>query len=204
MNQLLNVNAMLVIAFCVLTGCSKQSYRVKVNVASTSGYGVVLYNFPVSKNYTGYTNIDLKDSVIYVHPNVPGEWTGLVVLPPFKNFEGKKLPESIEIEYQYAKLSECSISYLEYPFEYGHGGVRKKVLGQKYYTKDKCEKWDLLSDKKYKQKVDLKQLNESKEMKLLGSRKSNGNRIGVVLHIEFRDDGSLSTRLENTISNIWK
>ncbi|ABD82039.1 hypothetical protein [Saccharophagus degradans] len=202
--QFLNIYLMLVITFSVLAGCSKQSYSVKVNVASTSGYGVVLYNFPVSQSYAGYVNVDLNDPVIYVHPNVPGEWTGLVVLPPFKDFEGEKLPDSINVEYQYAELSECSTSYLEYPLEFERSGKPKRVLDQKYYTKRHCKKWHLLPDKRYNQEVDLTKLNESQEMKLLGSRKSNGNRIGVVLHIEFRDDGSLRARLENTTHNMWK
>ena len=195
-----------VLAACfVLEGCSKpQSYSVYVNVVSTNGYGVVLYDFPVARDSQRYNTVDLSLSEFRVHPITPGSWEGLTVLPAFAGYEGRKLPDNITIKYQYAELSDCDSSYLEHPKKMDASGLNYLTGEKKYYTKHKCKTWNLLADRLYTKEVNLTALNSSKEMRLIGKKNHNGHRIGARLHIEFADDGSLSTRLENTTNNPWK
>ncbi len=198
-----NLCLILIIACLVLTGCSSRTYTIRANVISSQGYGVVLYDSPFSKNSGRYSNVELSQSKIYISPHIPGSWDGLALLPPFLGFEGDELPASVDIKYQYAELSGCSISDFEYPLDYESAEKPKPILDQKYYTKINCKNWHLLPDKIYSKKIDLTELNASKEMKLLGSTNRSGNRIGVILHLEFKDDGTVVTRLENTIHNRW-
>jgi hypothetical protein len=194
----------LILIVIFLAACSKPTtYVVKASVTSERGYGVVLYEFPVTENDNYYRSVEVNGDDFRINPMVPGEWDTYSVLPPFKNFEGVLLPNELILKYQYAILSGCGTSRLGFPLDPLSGRSIADSATQ-FYTKRKCQDWQLLDDRIYTQTIDLRELNSSDKMAAMGTKNRSGNPIGVELILEFFDDGDVHVRLENTTLNPWK
>lgn len=194
----------LMLIVSLLGACSKPAtYVVKASVTSERGYGVVLYDLPITENDKYYRSADIHGDDIRINPMIPGEYDTYSVLPPFKNFEGAQLPNEIILKYQYAILSGCGISWFGFPVS---PTSDRPIPGSttQFYTKHKCQHWELLVDRIYTKTIDLRELNASDKMAALGTKNRSGNYIGVELILEFFDDGDVRARLENTIQNPWK
>lgn len=192
------------VVFLFLGACSKpRTYIVKTSVTSKIGYGVILHEIPVVRSGSYYTNANLSEPKIRVYPSIPGNWVRVLTLPPFENYESRELPDNITIRYQYAELNDCGVSRSGHPDKWslGSGDFRLKY---EYYTKDNCDTWLPIADKVFEKTFSLGELNNSKEMKLLGSKNRSGHRIGTTLMLEFNDDGSLEMSLENYSINPWR
>ena len=188
----------------LFSACSKPAtYVVKASVTSERGYGVVLYDLPITENDKYYSSVDLHGDGIRINPMIPGEYATYSILPPFKNFEGAQLPNEIVLKYQYAMLSECGISRTGLPVGPTSGGAIPSSTTQ-FYTKRKCQHWALMDNRIHSKTIDLRELNASDKMAALGTKNRSGNRIGVELILEFFDDGNVRARLENTIQNPWR
>lgn len=187
-----------------LTACAKPvNYQVKASVTSTQGYGVIVYDLPLTndKKYYRSANIDLAE--IRVNPMIPGEFDTFIVLPPFEGYEGRSLPNEISLRYQYAMLSDCSVDRQGPAIDPATSKPIPPAITQ-YHTKRNCQVWQPVEKKIYTKMIDLRELNSSDRMKALGTKNRSGNRIGVELIIEFFDDGTAAASLENTIHNRWK
>lgn len=195
--------AVLITISIILVACKPSHYQLNASVISGQGYGVVIYDPPIVRDKHYYSNIDLTEPNIRIYPMIPGEYDYVSVLPPFKGHEGKQLPDTITLNYQYAEISECGIS---------RQGVLQNPVSRKgadhtsstYYTKHKCKKWKLIPDRIYSKTIDLSNLNDSAKMEALGRIQSNGNTTGVRLILEFFDNGEVIPRLEATTNNRWK
>ncbi len=194
----------LILIVSLFAACSKPTtYVVKASVTSERGYGVVLYNLPITENDKYYSSADIQGDEIRINPMVPGEYDTYSVLPPFKNFEGAQLPNELILKYQYAILSECGISDRSFPLDPASNRPIPDSTTQ-FYTKYKCQHWKLLDDRIYTKTIDLRELNASDKMAALGTKNRSGNPIGVELILEFFDDGDVRARLENVTHNRWK
>lgn len=194
----------LILIVSLLGACSKPTtYVVKASVTSERGYGVVLYDFPMTENDKYYRHIEVDGDDIRISSMIPGEFSNYSVLPPFKNFEGKQLPNELILKYQYAILSECSTSRRGFPLNPASNRAIPDSTTQ-FYTKRKCKHWQLLNDRIHTKTIDLRELNVSDKMAALGSKNRSGNYIGVIFILEFFDDGDVRVRLENSTQNPWK
>ncbi|MBL4671176.1 MAG: hypothetical protein JKX81_02860 [Arenicella sp.] len=194
----------LILIVSLFGACSKPAtYVVKASVTSERGYGVVLYDLPITENDKYYRNVEIHGDDIRINPMIPGEYDTYSVLPPFKNFEGAQLPNEIILKYQYAILSGCSSSWRSFPLDPASGRPIADSTTQ-FHTKRKCQHWRLLDDRIYTKTIDLRELNASDKMAALGTKNRSGNPIGVELIFEFFDDGDVRARLENTTHNRWK
>lgn len=194
----------LILIVSLLCACSKPAtYQMKASVTSERGYGVVLYDLPLIEKDKYYSNFNVHGDGIRINPMIPGEFSTYSVLPPFKNFEGAQLPNEIILKYQYAILSGCGISRPGFPL---YPASNRPILDSmtQFYTKRKCQDWQLLDDRIYTKTIDLRELNSSDKMAALGTRNRSGNYIGVIFILEFFDDGGVRVRLENTTHNPWK
>lgn len=200
-----NLNCIFLVLIIGLFGaCSKPAtYVVKASVTSERGYGVVIYDLPITDSEKYYRNVELYGDEIRINPMIPGEYDTYSILPPFKDFEGSQLPNEIVLKYQYAILSECGISRLGLPISHA-SDTTEPASATQFYTKFKCQDWRLLDDRIHSKTIDLRELNTSEEMAALGTKNRSGNRIGVELILEFFDDGNVRARLENTTHNPWK
>lgn len=184
--------------------CSKPAtYAVKASVTSERGYGVVIYDLPITDNDKYYRSVEVHGDDIRINPMIPGEHDTYSVLPPFKNFEGAQLPNELILKYQYAILSECGISRPGFPVDPTSGRSMPDSTTQ-FYTKRKCQHWKLLDDRIYTKTIDLRELNASDKMAALGTKNRSANPIGVEFILEFFDDGDVRARLENVTHNRWK
>ncbi|VUD47579.1 hypothetical protein TDB9533_01055 [Thalassocella blandensis] len=195
------------ITFIVLVSvsCAKKPsrYELKASVITTKGYGVVLYDFPISKSTQYRSDVDPDKPEIRITPTIPGGYDTLVLLPPLKGYEGRKLPDKISLKYQYADIGACSIDYSGIP-QTLHNQQLSSRYSVHYFTKKNCKEWRLLPDKIYQKELDLTDLKGSEEYRLFGRKNQSGSRLGLTVLIEFLDNGEVNVRGENTIHNPWK
>lgn len=201
----INRYLLLFLVLLALPGCAKKPsrYQLKASVITTKGYGVIVYDLPVSSNTKYRSDIDPKKTENYIAPTIPGEYDTLVLLPPFKGYEGRKLPDSITISYQYAEINDCSIERQGKPSHLPTDHPYAK-LEDSFYTKHNCKNWKALPDRKYKKTINFDKLKKSREYKNFGKRNRSGNTFGLTVMIEFKDSGDVEVRGENTTSNPWK
>jgi hypothetical protein len=190
-----------------LSGC--EPFRYGVDVLNHGENGVILLQVGTLKAvgpHPAYASIGVNTPMIAARfPSLPSRHRDPA--SSFGRFEGyeRSLPDSIDLTWQLASLNDCKAAIR---IKADSESAKKELAGRsygrsEYFGKSGCT-WRPLSDRIFKQTVDMRDLRRSDAYKRTGERYKEvaGSRYTLNITLIFIED-QVKVEVDNGATNPW-